>query len=251
MAGMTALRFRVIAAVAVLAACSSSGGGRTALDAAAADGSASSGGGAGMASGGGAGGGMSAGGVGGGSAGGVGGSPVDAQPASCESTFEAALDRRCATADDCALVMHSDCCGNVVTGVAKGSQAAFTAAESAYFTCVPGCGSRGCFHADRAEVGGTPGVGQTIVPVCKDQRCSSMVSPPSAMCMSDVDCRSGRLCVTFVTNVGPSSTTRLECRDNPCGAAPVTCACAGSLCTGATRFCSGSGIALRCEDGKQ
>jgi len=49
------------------------------------------------------------------------------------------------------------------------------AAEAAYLACVPGCGSRGCFHADVAEEGGTPGTGQAIYAECRAGRCLSVV----------------------------------------------------------------------------
>ncbi|HYJ10179.1 MAG TPA: hypothetical protein VEX18_14250, partial [Polyangiaceae bacterium] len=40
---------------------------------------------------------------------------------SCEATFADALVKDCTTADDCALVQHFDCCGNVVTAINSGA----------------------------------------------------------------------------------------------------------------------------------
>jgi len=108
--------------------------------------------------------------------GGSGGASSDGGPASCDPNFKSALIKDCQTEADCVLVRHSDCCGTVVIAVKKGTEAVFTAAEAAYKSCVPGCGQRGCFHADWAEdMTMVASVGQSIVAVCLDKMCMSTV----------------------------------------------------------------------------
>jgi hypothetical protein len=92
----------------------------------------------------------------------------------CEAAYQAALDRSCSVPADCTLVDHEDCCGTVRIGVHAGTGPAAMAAESTYAACFD-CGARGCQHADQAEDGSTPGVGQAIVATCVESRCTSVV----------------------------------------------------------------------------
>jgi hypothetical protein len=94
--------------------------------------------------------------------------------AACEATYQSALNRSCSVPADCTLVSHSDCCGTVKVGVRAGTQAAAMSAEATYQACFS-CGARGCFHADQAEDGKTPGAGQSIVATCVMSRCTSVV----------------------------------------------------------------------------
>jgi hypothetical protein len=103
------------------------------------------------------------------------GTASDGGPGSCDSTFKNALVKDCQSETDCALLNHNDCCGTVVIAVKKGTEATFAAAESAYQTCVPGCGLRGCFHADLSEdmkPATSPG---QIVAVCQNKICRSTI----------------------------------------------------------------------------
>ena len=95
-------------------------------------------------------------------------------PATCKANLEAALDRSCTTASDCVLVDSADCCGTVKLAVKNGTEDGFPAAEATYVACLA-CGPRGCFHPDQAEDGATPQSGQSIVALCKMQRCTSVV----------------------------------------------------------------------------
>jgi hypothetical protein len=171
---------------------------------------------------------------------------------SCPVIFTSALTKSCTTASDCTLVRHDDCCGGVITAIRVGSDASFASAEQAYQTCVPGCGVRGCFHADMAEDGQTlAGAGRAFAAECQGGRCTSVVTVGSS-CASDGDCSSGQICVAFTTNLGPSSTTTLSCRGNPCGASALACTCAGSICTGfLAGLCSVNNGRLTCDDGRQ
>lgn len=92
----------------------------------------------------------------------------------CEAAYQAALDRSCGVPADCVLVDHEDCCGTVRIGVHAGTEAAAMTAESTYAACFD-CGARGCQHADIAEDGSTPGVGQAIVATCVANVCTSVV----------------------------------------------------------------------------
>jgi hypothetical protein len=167
-------------------------------------------------------------------------------------TFTSALTKSCTTASDCRLVRHDDCCGGVITAIRVGSDASFASAEQAYQTCVPGCGVRGCFHADMAEDGETlAGAGRAFAAECQGGRCTSSVTMGSS-CASAGDCGSGQICVAFVTNLGPTSTTTLSCRGNPCGASALACTCAGSICTGfLAGLCNVNNGQFTCDDGRQ
>jgi hypothetical protein len=172
---------------------------------------------------------------------------------SCGGNFTNALVKDCTTESECVLATHNDCCGNVMVAIRNGTNATFTAAEQAFQSCVPGCGLRGCFHADTAEDGKQAGsVGQAIVAQCQNKRCTSVVGTNPASCATNTDCGAGRLCVAFVSNIGPMTSTKRECRDNACGAAALACGCASSTCTGAGfPFCGVSGSQLTCDDGRQ
>jgi hypothetical protein len=101
---------------------------------------------------------------------------VASDAGSCSVNFENALVRTCSSLADCTLVRHNDCCGTVVVGIRNGTGASFTAAEQAFQSCVPGCGLRGCFHADTAEDGKVPtSPGQAILAQCQSMRCGSTV----------------------------------------------------------------------------
>ena len=94
--------------------------------------------------------------------------------AMCEAAYQAALDRSCSGPTDCALANHNDCCGAVKVGVRAGTQATAMSAEATYQACFS-CGARGCFHADLAENGETPGASQSITATCMMGRCTSVV----------------------------------------------------------------------------
>lgn len=92
----------------------------------------------------------------------------------CEAKFDQAVNRTCATAGDCVLLMHPDCCGPVMIGVNATAQT--QPAETQYETCMNSvCGARGCQHALMAEDGRVPSAGQSIVATCIGMVCSSTV----------------------------------------------------------------------------
>jgi hypothetical protein len=172
---------------------------------------------------------------------------------SCPASFTAALVKDCTTAADCVLVRHNDCCGGVITAIRAGSDASFSAAEQAFQSCVPGCNVRGCFHADFAEnqQSITGATNEAFAAQCVNGRCTSVVTTGSN-CAVDGDCGTGEICVAFITNLGPTSTTALSCRGNPCRTSAVSCACAGSICTGFfAGQCSFNAARLSCNDGRQ
>jgi len=171
---------------------------------------------------------------------------------SCSASFSNTLTKDCTTASDCVLVRHNDCCGNVITAVRSGTEASFATAEQAFQSCVPGCNVRGCFHADAAENGQTlVATGQAFAAQCQGGRCTSVVTTGSE-CASDGDCAAGEICVAFVTNLGPTSTTTLSCRGNACGATALSCTCAGSDCTGFfSGICTVNAGRLACDDGRK
>lgn len=96
-------------------------------------------------------------------------------PAVCEAQFQGALDRKCIGDGDCTLVDHDDCCGIVKIGIAAASASSYPAIESELQSCRP-CPPLGCNHADQAEDGMVPQMGQAIVAVCS----------PEAVCFSTV-----------------------------------------------------------------
>lgn len=102
--------------------------------------------------------------------------PVDAKtdPAVCKMQLESQIDRTCAAPSDCVLVDSADCCGTIKLAIKAGTQAAFPDAESRYEACLA-CPPLGCQHADQAEDGMTPGLGQSIVAICDLNRCKSVV----------------------------------------------------------------------------
>jgi len=183
---------------------------------------------------------------------GMSGGPHDGGPVACDSDFKSAVTKDCASDADCTLADHGDCCGTVVVGIRKGTDAAFSAADKAFQSCVPGCGVRGCFHATMAEDGSTVSmVGQAIFARCDNDKCTSAVAV-APTCVATRDCAVGQICVTFASGL-PSSPARHECRSNPCGAAEaLSCTCAASVCSGfGTGLCSASGSDLTCSDGKK
>jgi hypothetical protein len=167
-------------------------------------------------------------------------------------TYTSALTKDCTTAADCELVAHNDCCGTVVTAIRVGTDVSFMTADQAFQACVPGCGVRGCGHPDMAEDGQELGtVGQSFAAECQNGRCTSVVTMGSN-CAADTDCGAGQICVAYVTNLGPTSSTQLACRGNPCGASALSCTCAGSVCTGFySALCTVGNGRLTCDDGKQ
>jgi hypothetical protein len=179
------------------------------------------------------------------------GSTIDA--GSCSASFASALVKNCTTAADCVLDRHFDCCGNVITAIRAGTESTFTAAQQAFESCVPGCNVRGCDHADFAEnqqsiVGTT---NEAFAAECVNGRCTSIVTTGSN-CTTDANCGAGEICVAFVTNLGPTSTTTMSCRGNSCGASALSCTCAGTICTGFySGICTVNAARLTCDDGKQ
>jgi hypothetical protein len=158
--------------------------------------------------------------------------------------------KACSTNADCTLARHNDCCGGVIVAVRTGTDSSFTAAEQTYHSCVPGCDTRGCFHADMAEDGQMlASTGQAFAAECRSGSCTSVVTAGPA-CAADGDCGPGEICVGFVTTLGPTSSTQLVCRGNPCGASSLSCTCASSVCTGWTGLCLVNGGRLYCNDGR-
>jgi hypothetical protein len=139
----------------------------------------------------------------------------------------------------------------VVTGSRRGGDDIFDVAESIFQSCVPGCATRGCAHPDVAQDGNAAGAGQTYGVRCVAKRCTSVVVAATT-CASNADCGPGQTCAAFVTNVGPTSSTKLECRANLCGDRPVSCTCASSACAGfGGGLCSVGDNRLTCDDGRQ
>jgi hypothetical protein len=106
------------------------------------------------------------------------GRSIDAtEPGVCQAKFQAAIDKTCTVPSDCSLGLHSDCCGIVHLGIRAGTEDSFAAAERELQTCAP-CPPVGCAHQDQAEDGRVVTMtGQTIVPTCVANRCSSTVTP--------------------------------------------------------------------------
>jgi hypothetical protein len=147
------------------------------------------------------------------------------------------------------LVGHNDCCGTIVIGIRKGTDAVFTAAEAGYQSCVPRCSERICFHPTQAEnFDVITRNGQAIFARCDSLRCTSVVSN-ALPCLVAKDCPVGQICVTFAS--GPSATSRRECRSNPCASATPTCLCAAPVCTVfGTAVCSESDGDIVCTGGQ-
>lgn len=95
-------------------------------------------------------------------------------PSICEAEFQASLDRACAVEADCTLVDHDDCCGIVKLGLAAATASNFPAIEAELQSCRP-CPPLGCQHADQAEDGSVPQLGQAIVATCAARGCTSIV----------------------------------------------------------------------------
>jgi hypothetical protein len=181
---------------------------------------------------------------------GASGGPHDGGPATCDSDFKSAVSKDCTSNVDCTLANHSDCCGTVVIGIRKGTDAVFSTAEKAFQSCVPGCGLRGCFHPTTAEDGNMVSmVGQAIFARCENNKCASVVAVAPA-CVATRDCAVGQICVTFASGL-PNAAARQECRSNPCGAGETpTCTCAATVCSGfGAGLCSANGSDLTCRDG--
>ena len=186
-------------------------------------------------------------------AGAAGSGDAGAAPTTCSAAFSDALVKDCTSAADCVLANHDDCCGNVVTAIKKGTTASFDAADQSFQACTPGCGVRGCFHADTAEDGKQLGsVGDAFAAVCQSSRCTSTVVPGASECNVDADCSPGLVCVAFVTNAGATTTTTRACHANPCNNITASCGCGSGICTSAGfPLCSVNGTQLVCDDGRQ
>jgi hypothetical protein len=99
-----------------------------------------------------------------------------------------------------------------------------------------------------------PPTGGVCAPTCDGGPSAgdSGSSVDGGSCQTNADCGAGGLCVAYVTNRGPTSTTTFSCRANPCGQSPLSCSCAASLCAGfGAGYCSVSGDQLKCDDGGQ
>jgi hypothetical protein len=166
--------------------------------------------------------------------------------ATCNSVYTHALNRDCTSDTDCSLVDHDDCCGTIRIAIRKGTDAAFTAAEAGFHSCVPGCSKRNCFHPTEAEdLDVVTRDGQAIFAHCDGRRCTSVVANAVA-CVVSEDCPVGQICVTFAS--GPSVSPRRACRSNPCASDAPTCLCAASVCTGfGAGICSASGRDITCK----
>ena len=84
-------------------------------------------------------------------------------------------------------------------------------------------------------------------------QCVNASEPPKCpACIKNSDCGAGKLCVAYIANLGPTSTTTTECKDNPCGSETLSCSCAGSLCKDwGVGACFMNGEQVSCDDGKQ
>ena len=94
-------------------------------------------------------------------------------PQQCEAAFDMKVNKQCVSASDCTLLAHPDCCGPVEIGIATVDPTA----EAAYEACENmACGARGCSHPEAAEDGTfVMNPGDTIVPTCNMNQCSSTV----------------------------------------------------------------------------
>ncbi|HEY1550535.1 MAG TPA: hypothetical protein VGG28_22055 [Kofleriaceae bacterium] len=82
----------------------------------------------------------------------------------------------CTVAADCVLLVHLECCGAIVLGIAASDGSAAQAEEATYDRCEEAqCGARGCASPTKAEDGSVPSGSQTIVATCVDGACSSTV----------------------------------------------------------------------------
>jgi hypothetical protein len=102
-----------------------------------------------------------------------GGADMAASDASCGDVFLSSLGKTCAGDTDCTTANHNDCCGTVVLGIRVGTETSFASAESAFQSCVPGCGLRGCFHATWAESGPANADAGAIVVHCDTGACTT------------------------------------------------------------------------------
>jgi hypothetical protein len=93
----------------------------------------------------------------------------------CTMQFEREIDRSCTVPSDCVLEPHGkDCCGDTLVGIHAGTEGSFPSIEMMYQTCLA-CPPVGCAHADEAEDGQIPTMGQSIVADCVANRCTSVV----------------------------------------------------------------------------
>ncbi len=88
----------------------------------------------------------------------------------CDAAASYTPDKRCASDADCVIADRGDCCGTTKVGVRKGTETAFVAANTQALSCIPGCGLRGCFHADVDEEGKT---GSSFIATCDTGACRS------------------------------------------------------------------------------
>ncbi len=105
-----------------------------------------------------------------GGAGGVGSGGATGTLTGCDAAASYTPDKTCASDADCVIADSGDCCGTTEVGVRKGTEAAFVAANQQALSCIPGCGLRGCFHADVDEEGKT---GSSFIATCDTGACRS------------------------------------------------------------------------------
>jgi hypothetical protein len=84
-------------------------------------------------------------------------------------------------------------------------------------------------------------------------QCVNASEPPKCpACVKNSDCGAGKICVAYVANIGPTSTTTTACKDNPCASDTLSCACAGSVCKDwGVGACFMNGEQVSCDDGRQ
>jgi hypothetical protein len=94
----------------------------------------------------------------------------------CQAAFDPSLVQTCATAADCVLLAHDDCCGVTMIGVTASDQATAMSAEATYDACAANaCGARGCASQTVSTDGKVAMTGQTFVPTCIAGVCGSTV----------------------------------------------------------------------------
>ncbi len=82
------------------------------------------------------------------------------------------FDKSCAVAQDCIIVLHTDCCGPLAIGLNKSEADAFTAAET---QCAMQCPPVGCDHATIAEDGNTAPNSMDVQVDCIAMQCKTFV----------------------------------------------------------------------------
>jgi hypothetical protein len=88
---------------------------------------------------------------------------------------------------------------------------------------------------------------------CGDAACACAGGGDAAVtgCEKNSDCGPQELCVSYVSNIGPSTSVQRSCKANPCGDKTLSCTCAAPVCPGGFPICYVNGDQISCDDGRQ